>query len=208
LTDCFGFTELAPWHGHFPVGTFFLSTGGVAGDLFQNISEKFIERQAAALGVDSWAAPHYYLADAYNEMPPPNTDPTFLGSVSRSMFEGMAGADSDALMVTQGWFLSGVPRMPWGVAQAKAFLQGPPQGKLLVLDLNAIENPVWNRTESFYGVPFALCMLHNFGERPGLFGRLPQLAAAPPAALRDSVPGTMVGLGMTPEGKFTSNILF
>jgi hypothetical protein len=29
----------------------------------------------------------------------------------------------------------------------------------------------------------------------GLFGRLPQLATAPPAALRNSVPGTMVGTG-------------
>ena len=115
------------------------------------------------------------------------------------MFESMAAADSEALMVTQGWFLSGVPRAPWTAAAAKAFLHGPPIGKLLVLDLNAIENPVWNRTESFYGVPFALCMLHNFGERPGLFGRLPEAASAPPLALENSVPGTMVGIGMTPE---------
>ena len=199
-------THLAPWHGHFPVGTYFLSP--TSGDLFRSIGEKFLQRQAAALGVDDWQAPHYFLADAYNEMSPPVTDPEFLGNVSRLMYESMAAADSEALMVTQGWFLSAVPRMPWGVDQARAFLHGPPQGKLLVLDLNAIENPVWNRTESFYGVPFALCMLHNFGERPGLFGRLPELATAPPAALQNSVPGTMIGLGMTPEGINTNPVVY
>ena len=112
----------------------------------------------------------------------------------------MAAADADAVMVTQGWFLSAVPRPPWGEKQARAFLHGPPHGKLLVLDLNAIANPVWSRTKSFYGTPFALSMLHNFGERPGLFGRMPELVVDPPRALANSVPGSDVGLGMTPEG--------
>ena len=198
-------TQLAPWHGHMPNGTFFLSPSS---PLFHEIGKKFVARQAEALGVQSWSPPHYYLADAYNEMPPPVTEPTFLASVSKALFDSMQAADSDALMVTQGWFLSNVPRMPWGHDQARAFLHGPPQGKLLVLDLNAIENPVWNRTQSFYGVPFALCMLHNFGERPGLFGRLPDAAAAPPATLHASAPGTMVGTGMTPEGIQTNPIIY
>ena len=77
-----------------------------------------------------------------------------------------------------------------------------------MLDLNALENPVWNRTQSFYGVPFALCMLHNFGERPGLFGRLPNAATAPPLALAESAPGTLVGTGMTPEGINTNPIVY
>ena len=81
-----------------------------------------------------WAAPHHYLADAYNEMsPPPGSEPAFLASVSRRMYEGMAAADSEALMVTQGWFLSAVPRAPWTAAKAKAFLHGPPAGKLRVI---------------------------------------------------------------------------
>jgi alpha-N-acetylglucosaminidase len=94
-------------------------------------------RQAEALGVAGWAAPHHYLADAYNEMaPPPGSEPAFLASVSRRMYEGMAATDSEALMVTQGWFLSGVPRAPWTAAKAKAFLRGPPAGKLLVHHYN------------------------------------------------------------------------
>jgi alpha-N-acetylglucosaminidase len=154
-------THLPPWHGHFPVGTYFLSpsssVGGSSGgqgqqgqgqgqDLFREIGEKFIQRQASALGVATWPGPHFYLADAYNEMAPPTTNATFLASVSRSMYDAMAAGDPQALMVTQGWFLSGVPHLPWGADQARAFLHGPPQGKLLVLDLNAIENPGQTQT--------------------------------------------------------------
>ena len=93
------------------MGTYFLSPSTPSGSqLFHAIGEKFIERQAASLGVAQWNGPHYYLADAYNEMPPPTTNTTFLGSVSKSMYDSMASADSAALMVTKGWFLSAVPR--------------------------------------------------------------------------------------------------
>jgi alpha-N-acetylglucosaminidase len=92
-------TQLKPWHGHMPNGTYFLSP---TSELFRQIGEKFVTRQAQALGVAQWSAPHHYLADAYNEMPPPpESTPAFLASVSRSMFESMAAADSDARMVTQ-----------------------------------------------------------------------------------------------------------
>ena len=115
------------------MGTYFLSPSTPSGSqLFHAVGEKFIQRQAASLGVAQWNGPHYYLADAYNEMPPPTTNTTFLGSVSKSMYDSMASADSAALMVTQGWFLSAVPRLPWGEDQARAFLHGPPQGRLLV----------------------------------------------------------------------------
>ena len=205
-----GVTQLNPWHGHFPTGTFFLppAASPASSALFRRIAQKFMRRQAMALGVEAWSEPHYFLADAYNEMPPLDTDPKVLASVSRGMYESMAVVDSHAVMVTQGWFLRNVPAAPWGEEQARAFLQGPPLGKLLALDLEAIKNPVWKRTRSFYGIPFAFCMLHNFGERPGLFGQLPTIVSATPAALRESAPGTMVGTGMTPEGLGTNPVVY
>ena len=205
-----GVTQLSPWHGHFPTGTFFLppAASPASSALFRQIAQKFMRRQAMALGVEAWSEPHYYLADAYNEMPPSDTDPAALAAVSGGMYASMAAADSRAVMVTQGWFLRNVPAAPWGEEQARAFLQGPPLGKLLALDLEAIKNPVWQRTRSFYGIPFAFCMLHNFGERPGLFGQLPAIVSATPAALRDSAAGTMVGTGMTPEGLGTNPVVY
>jgi alpha-N-acetylglucosaminidase len=203
-------TQLAPWHAHFTDGTYFLSpaTSNYSATLFNAVAAKFMRRQAAALGVQKWSRPHYFLADAYNEMPPTSTDPAFLASVSTHMYDSMAAVDKDTVLVMQGWFLRNVPAHPWGTEQATAFLHGPPHGKLLILDLEAVKNPVWARTHSFYGVPFAFCMLHNYGERPGLFGRLNTIALAMPAALNNSLIGTMIGTGMTPEGLGTNPIVY
>jgi alpha-N-acetylglucosaminidase len=87
----------------------------------------------------------------------------------------MAIADPDAVWVAQAWFLSGAPAMhpsthtPWGWEQLEAFLLAPPHGKLVMLDLNAVANPVFNKTRSFLGVPFVWCAIENFGGRSGLY---------------------------------------
>ena len=51
-----------------------------------------------------------------------------------------------------------------------SFFKGVPKGQMIVLDLYAEVNPVWQRTESFYGQPFIWCMLHNFGGNIGFYG--------------------------------------
>lgn len=56
------------------------------------------------------------------------------------------------------------------ILTAFSFLEGVPQGKMIVLDLYADVHPVWQRTESFYGQPFIWCMLHNFGGNIGFYG--------------------------------------
>ena len=50
---------------------------------------------------------------------------------------------------------------------------------MLILDLFAEEDPVWIRTELFFEKPFIWCMLHNFGELPGIYGNLTTIATAP-----------------------------
>lgn len=115
----------------------------------------------------------------------------------------MAVADPKAVWVAQAWFLSGAPRAPWGWDQLDAFLLGPPKGRLLMLDLNAVANPVFMKTKSFLGVPFVWCAIENFGGRSGLFSTsLKTIAAAPAEALALTKKNgtTMVGVGMTPEG--------
>ena len=51
----------------------------------------------------------------------------------------------------------------------QALVQGVPQGRLVLLDLYAEVFPLWSRTQSFYGAPFMVCMLHNFGGNLGAF---------------------------------------
>ena len=117
--------------------------------------------QLAAMAGTGWevgSTPRLYLADPYNEMLPPSIDPQYIRNVSTTIFRGMTAADSNAVWVAQAWFLGSAPaakpspKTPWGWDQLDAFLNGPPLGRLLMLDLNAVVNPVWRRTKAFLGV--------------------------------------------------------
>ena len=69
---------------------------------------------------------------------------------------------------------------------------------MIILDLNSEKNPVWDRTESYFGKPFVWCLLHNYGGTRGIYGNLTTIATAPVEALHS--PGsTMIGVGITPE---------
>nr|XP_014430362.2 alpha-N-acetylglucosaminidase [Pelodiscus sinensis] len=87
----------------------------------------------------------------------------------------------------------------WQPAQVRALLRGVPLGRMLVLDLFAETQPVYQRTESFFGQPFIWCMLHNFGGNHGLFGTVESVNQGPFDARRFPN-STMVGTGLTPEG--------
>jgi alpha-N-acetylglucosaminidase len=129
----------------------------------------------------------------------------------------MAQADAKAVWVAQAWFLSRAPVLkpspgsPWGWQQLEAFLLAPPHGRLLMLDLNAVANPVWKRTRSFLGVPFIWCAIENFGGRSGLFSTSLQTIADGPAESLASAArneSSIVGVGMTPEGIETNPLVF
>ena len=47
---------------------------------------------------------------------------------------------------------------------------------MIVLDLYAEIQPIWMKTNSFYGQPFIWCMLHNFGGNIGMHGTLETIA--------------------------------
>ena len=53
-----------------------------------------------------------------------------------------------------------------------------------MLDMWSEVEPIWNETAFYYSTPFIWNMLHNFGGRSGLYGRLPQIAQLPAASLR------------------------
>ena len=61
-----------------------------------------------------------------------------------------------------------------------SFFKGVPKGQMIVLDLYAEVDPVWQRTESFYGQPFIWCMLHNFGGNIGFYGNVMSVVSGMP----------------------------
>jgi alpha-N-acetylglucosaminidase len=162
--------------------------------MFALIGKKFLQKQTQLLGTD-----HLYSADTFNENEPPSDEPEFLSKLSARVYEGMRQADTAAVWVMQGWLFYS-DRKFWKEPQTEALLKAVPNDKMILLDLATEIEPVWKRTEAFYGKPWIWNMLHNFGGNTNLFGRMETVATEPANALNDTKSGNLVGIGLTMEG--------
>lgn len=170
--------------------------------LFETIGKKFIEEQTREYGTD-----HLYSADTFNENIPPSKDSSYLDSMSRRVYQSMATADPKAVWVMQGWMFSYNVRF-WQPTQIQALLNAVPNDHMIILDLWSETNPVWNRTDAYYGKPWIWNMLHNFGGNISLFGRIRHVAYDPAIALHDPESKNMAGIGLTPEGIEQNPVLY
>jgi alpha-N-acetylglucosaminidase len=170
--------------------------------LFAEIGKKFLQKQTALLGTD-----HLYSADTFNENEPPSDEPEFLSKLSARVYEGMRQADTAAVWVMQGWLFYS-DRKFWKEPQTEALLKAVPNDKMILLDLATEIEPVWKRTEAFYGKPWIWNMLHNFGGNTNLFGRMETVATEPANALNDTKSGNLKGIGLTMEGIEQNPVLY
>eukprot|EP01105_Mastigella_eilhardi_P018230 TRINITY_DN4212_c0_g1_i2.p1 TRINITY_DN4212_c0_g1~~TRINITY_DN4212_c0_g1_i2.p1 ORF type:complete len:515 (-),score=101.45 TRINITY_DN4212_c0_g1_i2:67-1611(-) len=188
--------KLDPWHFGFN-GTYFLDP---LDELFAEIGTRFIETQTSVYGTDN-----FFSCDPFNEVNPPSSDPDYLSAVSKAVFSSMRSGDEAAIWVLQGWFLVH-NRLFWRADQARAFLDAVPDDGLVLLDLWAEMQPIWEEN-LFYGKQFIWNMLHNYGGRSGLYGSLPRVAAGPPTALANSS-ARIVGTGFSMEAIETNPIVY
>lgn len=170
--------------------------------LFETIGKKFIETQTSVYGTD-----HLYSADTFNENDPPSNDSTYLDTMSKKIFQSMAGSDPQAVWVMMGWMFSYNERY-WQPKQMQSLLNAIPNDKMIILDLFSEAHPVWNRTNAFYNKPWIWNMLSNFGDNSTLFGRMRHIACDPALALHDPESGNMTGIGITAEGIEQNPALF
>lgn len=170
--------------------------------LFSQIGKKFLEKQTSLYGTD-----HLYSADTFNENEPPSDAPEYLSALAKKVYEGMHAVDEDATWVMQGWLFYS-DRKFWGPPQIKALLSAVPDERMIILDLAAEIEPVWKRTEAFYGKPWIWNMLHNFGGNTSLFGRMDGVATDPALALNDARSGKIRGIGLTMEGIEQNPVLY
>ncbi|UFH56148.1 alpha-N-acetylglucosaminidase [Spirosoma sp. KNUC1025] len=161
--------------------------------LFAEIGKRFLQKQTQLYGTD-----HLYSADTFNENEPPSDDPVYLGELSKRIYEGMRQADNDAVWVMQGWLFYS-DRKFWKAPQIEALLKAVPDNRMILLDLAAEIEPVWKRTDAFYGKPWIWNMLNNFGGNVNLFGRMEGVAANPAKDLNDPKAGRLLGIGLTME---------
>ena len=142
---------------------------------------------------------HLYSADTFNENEPPSDDTNYLAKLSERLYESMKEADPESVWVMQGWLFYS-DRKFWRAPQIQALLNAVPDEHMIILDLAAEIEPVWKRTNAFYGKPWIWNMLHNFGGNISMFGRMDGVAAGPAEALQDPASGHLIGIGLTMEG--------
>lgn len=147
--------------------------------LFERLGRAFLEEQARLLGTD-----HLYAADPFHEGEPPSDAPGYLRAVGARLFSIASAFDSQATIVMQGWTIR------------EGIVEGIPADRILVLDLTGEK---WRETQAFWGRPWVVGVLHNFGGRTALGGDLPAIAANAPTLLGSPKAGRLVGLGAFPE---------
>ena len=170
--------------------------------LFAELGKKFLQKQTKMFGTD-----HFYSADTFNENEPPSDEPAFLSKLSAKVYEGMQQADPKAVWIMQAWLFYS-DRKFWKEPQVKALLEAVPNDKMLLLDLATEIEPVWKRTQAYYGKPWVWNMLHNFGGNVNLFGRIEGVANGPVQALNDPNKGNLQGLGLTMEAIEQNPVLY
>jgi alpha-N-acetylglucosaminidase len=99
----------------------------------------------------------------------------------------------------QGWLFFNNPNF-WKPPQSKALLGAVPDDRMIVLDLFCESAPVWNKTEAFYGKPWAWGIIQSFGAQVSLHGGMPQIAKNLGEAITSPNRGKLAGLGLLMEG--------
>ena len=79
---------------------------------------------------------------------------------------------------------------------------------MIILDLITEYEPVWKRTEAYYGKPWIWNMLHNFGGNISLFGQMENVATQPSATLNDPQSKKLKGIGLTMEAIEQTPVLY
>ena len=158
---------------------------------FDEIAEKYYAQLKKVMGPSQ-----YYSMDLFHEggVAPKGVDPK---AAYQKVAEAMLKENADAKWVIQQW--------QWSHNQYQA-LQAVDKGKLVVLDLFSDGNPRWQQN-GYEGHDFVYCMLHNFGGRVGLHGRLEKTAKGYYDAIT-KYPANAKGIGTTPEGIETNPVLY
>ena len=131
---------------------------------------------------------HFFSGDPFHEGGvTAGVDLTKAGvSIQKSMQQYFPGAT---------WVLQG-----WQVNPRKEMLDGVDKSKILVQELFGEVTNNWELRHGYESTPFIWCCVNNYGERPGLFGKLQRYADETYRARTGDYAAFMQGIGIMPEG--------
>lgn len=149
---------------------------------FTRIAGIFYEETQRIYGKDI----HFFSGDPFHEGG--ITDGVDLGKAGAAIQKAMQQYFPGAIWVLQGW--QDNPR--------KELLAETDKSTILVQELFGENTNNWETRDSYEHTPFIWCTVTNFGERPGLSGKLQRFADEVYRASQAS--GYMKGVGIMPEG--------
>ncbi|MDE6715441.1 MAG: alpha-N-acetylglucosaminidase C-terminal domain-containing protein, partial [Muribaculaceae bacterium] len=161
--------------------------------LFAVIQKEYLTEQTALYGTD-----HIYGIDPFNEVDPPTWNVDSLGDISRCIYESVAAVDSQAIWLQMAWFLY-ADVTHWTPERTKVFMQGVPQGKMMLLDYFCENTELWKMYDKFYGQPYIWCYLGNFGGNTFICGPAQEVSNRLDDVYANGG-DNLVGLGSTLEG--------
>ena len=113
-----------------------------------------------------------------------------LGISANKIYEGAAKYYPEAMWVLQAWQGNPKPEL----------LDGFGKGHALVLDLFGESDNYWEQRKGYDGYPWVWCVINNFGEKTGMWGKLEHFAKEPVRALKSPYGNSLSGIGIMPEG--------
>jgi alpha-N-acetylglucosaminidase len=126
-------------------------------------------------------------------------DPFHEGGVMAGVDLGRAGVGIQSAMQAHFpgavWVLQG-----WLENPRKELIAGTDRSHVLIQELFGEQTRNWEIRRGYEGTPFILCCIDNFGERPGLFGRLQHYSDETYRARTGEFGSYLQGTGVMPEG--------
>jgi len=177
----------------------------VRNPIFVQIGKRYVEEYKKEFGSD-----HYYLCDTFNEQNPQfpkETELSDLAACGKSVYESIHQADPEGTWVMQGWLFRNAPDY-WTVPKADALVREVPKGKMIILDLDTADAPVWTRLPAVRDGGYIYNTLHNYGQNTTLYGDLQHYADRAFEDLTNPDHGKMLGMGMTMEGIDQNPVLY
>lgn len=162
--------------------------------VFKEIQVKFLREQQREYGTD-----HYYGADPFNEITPPSWAPSYLASVSRAIYEGMAQADPEAVWLQMAWTFF-YDQKHWNEERLSAMIRAVPAGRMELIDYVCENQELFRSTKAFHGAPFFWSYLGNFGGNTHLVGPINKINQRVTEAMNDRSLTNLAGVGATLEG--------
>ncbi|TJZ63361.1 alpha-N-acetylglucosaminidase [Sphingobacterium olei] len=147
--------------------------------LFSEIAEIFVEEQHKLFGTD-----HYYSVDPFHESQPPIKTEGYLEQAGRAIFSAINDIDPEAVLVIQTWSLR------------QGLLRAVPKDRTLMMALTGTN---WKKHESYWGRPWVVGMMHNFGGRNYMGGNMTHFLSHPLHLKRLPAAQNVQGLGIFPE---------